>query len=173
MATMSRESTDKGVTLSDEQLAGIWAAAQCSPGSAGAQPSDPPTEGSDKEATPTTYAVEETPRLWQGHDTNNYADMGGEIGNGGLVVDSLGLNGRISGNGSNSRGATEGDIVFDTQWATPTAGAGPSTQSIPAPFFNREYRHGSQHSPPFFQPPQGEVGNTVTSTQSRHNLLYQ
>lgn len=169
MAMMSRESTDKAVTLSEDKLAGIWAAAQCSPESAGAQPSNPPHEGVNNEGTPTACAIEDTPGLWMGYDE----EMGGEVGDRGLL-DGLGLNGRVSGAGSSSQGFTKGDIIIDNPWFTPSADAGPSTQSDPEHHLsNSGYGQEARPSLLFFQSTQAQVGHSATSTQSRHNLLYQ
>lgn len=162
MAMMSRESTDKDVTLTEEQLRGIWAAAQCSPRSEGA-PSDPSQGG--METTPTANTVADTPVPWNRFD-GNHADLGGEARDGALAQ--AANHAVVRGSESSLPSLTE-EIGVDTSWFDPSPDPGPSTR--PAQQLHTGLSYG-QPSPPCQISP-GRVAHTATSVQSWHNLLYQ
>ncbi|KAJ9098748.1 hypothetical protein QFC21_004396 [Naganishia friedmannii] len=173
MSMMSREPTDKGVTLSEEQLAGIWAAAQCSPGSAGGQPPNPPPAGGIHAGTSVSYAVEETPGPWMGHDVDGYAEMGGEARASRGMLESLGMNGRLATVKHSPPSFTEGDLGMENSWFNPSPDAGPSFQSNPT---QRLSYSGDTQGPrpdlPFQQSSQEQVAHSGTSNQSRRDLMY-
>jgi hypothetical protein len=171
---MSREPTDKGVTLTEEQLAGIWAAAQCSPGSAGGgQPTNPPRAGGHIAGTSANYAMEETPMPWMGHDVDGYAEMGGQAGARGMV-DGLGLNGRTATMKHSPPGFNEGDVVIDNTWFNPSPDAIPSFQSNPTHHLsNSADTQGPRPGLPFHQSSQEQIALSGTSNQSRRDLMYQ
>lgn len=172
MSMMSREPADKGVTLTEEQLAGIWAAAQCSPGSAGGQP-NPPRAGGAHAGTSVSYAVEETPGPWMGHDADGYAEVGGEaVGRG--LVDGLGVNGRAAMMKRSPPGFAEGDLGLDNTWFNPSPDAGPSFHSNPAhQLLNSGDTQGTRPGLAFHQSSQEQVAHSGTNTQSRRDLMYQ
>lgn len=174
MSMMSREPTDKGVTLTEEQLAGIWAAAQCSPGSAGGgQPTNPPRAGGHIAGTSANYAMEETPMPWMGHDVDGYAEMGGQAGARGMV-DGLGLNGRTATMKHSPPGFNEGDIGIDNTWFNPSPDAIPSFQSNPTHhLINSADTQGPRPGLPFHQSSQEHIAHSGTSNQSRRDLMYQ
>lgn len=170
MSMMSRESTDKDVTLSEEQLRGIWAAAQVSPGSTEA-PSNPSNPGPGRiqlEETPATFTMNETPGPWTLYE-EDYADVGGEGRDGGFQVQATNQGG-IAGAESSLPGIRE-DVGVEDSWFNPSAGAGPSTHPDIAQYLSSEHNYG-QPSPPFQSSP-GRITHSATSVQSWHNLLYQ
>ena len=154
---MSRESTDKDMALTEEQLRGIWAAAQASPGSTGAQ-SEPPQSGAESGAAANT-AVKDTPAVHTGFESIS-PDLRGERS----------VQPEMTGTPPGLHSLKE-EIGVEETWFSPSMDPGPSTYPDLAQYLSAEYRC-DQPSPPFHTSP-GRAANTPPSVQSWHNLLYQ
>lgn len=162
---MSRESTDKDMALTEEQLRGIWAAAQASPGSMGA-PLEPPQNGVASRVA-ASAAVDDTPASH--HRVQIYnpdSDAKAQERRSGSTSAQAGISGAQS--DLSSLKEDNGDVG---SWFNPSAGAGPSTYPDLAQYLVTDCSYG-QPSPPF-QPSPGRATHTPPSVQSWHNLLYQ
>lgn len=162
---MSRESTDKDMALTEEQLRGIWAAAQVSPGSTGA-PSEPPQNGVESGEAASAIIDDTTVPLHgvKVYNPNSNAEM--QARGTGLTSVQAGMLGAQSGLPS-----LKEDIGDVGSWLSPSADAGSSTYPDLAQYLSTECNWGQPSSP--LQTSSGRASHTPPSVQSWHNLLYQ